>query len=88
MTDCYQEQDTVVVVVLVPGLLPRLLNIAEGYRAEGSLRQAMDIYFDLVEKYPRTPEACRAQEILLLIGERHERQGEFHQARSLYERLL
>jgi hypothetical protein len=76
------------VVVVVPGLLPRLLNIANGYRVAGDLRQASDIYFTLVEEHPQTPEAARAWVLLLQIGEEYERQGETRQARSLYERLF
>lgn len=69
-------------------LLSRLLKIADGYRAEYAHRQAMEMYFELVENHPHTPEGQRARETLLEIGECYERNGEFRQARSLYERLL
>lgn len=69
-------------------LLTRLLKIADGYRAENALRQAIEIYFELVEHYPSTPEAREAWQRLTKIGEQYERSGEFRQARSLYQRLL
>lgn len=69
-------------------LLGRLLKIADGYRAENALHQAMSIYFELAEKYPGTPEASDALERLLEIGDRYEQEGEVRQARSLYERML
>lgn len=69
-------------------LLARLLNIADCYRLDHAIRQAIEIYWELVEEYPETSEALQAREQLLRIGEQHEQAGEFHQARSLYERLL
>ena len=69
-------------------LLTHLLRIADGYRAENALRQAIEIYFELVENHPDTPEATQANQRLTEIGEQYERSGEFRQARSLYKRLL
>jgi hypothetical protein len=69
-------------------LLSRLLKIAEGYCKEKAIRQAVEIYFEMVETQSHTPEALVAREELLRIGEQYERNGEFRQARSLYERLL
>ncbi len=69
-------------------LLTRLLKIADGYHAENAPRQAIEIYFELVENYPSTLEAKQAQRRLTEIGEQYEQSGEFRQARSLYERLL
>jgi hypothetical protein len=70
------------------GLLARLLTIAERYRAEGAHRQAVPIYFELAEGHPETAEGQSARQALLEVGEWYERNGEFRQARSLYERLL
>ena len=69
-------------------LLTRLLKIADSYLRENAFRQAIEIYFELVEKHPNTPEAEQARQRLAEIGEYYERWGEFRQARSLYERLL
>ena len=69
-------------------LLTHLLRIADGYRAENALRQAIEIYFELVENHPHMPEAQQARHRLTEIGEQYERSGEFRQARSLYQRLL
>ena len=69
-------------------LLTRLLKIADGYRAEKALRQAIEIYFELAENHPATPAAQQAQKRLTEIGEQYERSGEFRQARGIYERLL
>ena len=69
-------------------LLTKLLQMADRYRAENSLRQAMSIYFELAEDHAGAPEAYDALERLLEIAMQYENGGEMHQARSLYERLL
>lgn len=69
-------------------LLTKLLHIADMYRAEDSIRQAMSIYFELAEEHSGTPEAYDALERLLEIAKNYEDAGEIRQARSLYERLL
>ncbi len=69
-------------------LLTRLLKIADSYHAENAPRQAIEIYFELVENHPDTPEAQQAQRRLTEIGEQYEQSGGFRQARSLYQRLL
>jgi hypothetical protein len=42
----------------------------------------------LIEEHPDTPEGQRARQAVLEIGEWHERNGAYRQARTLYERLL
>lgn len=69
-------------------LLAHLLRIADVFRREGSLRQATDIYFALVEQHEGTAEAREARKCLMDIAIARERAREWRQARSLYERLL
>ncbi|HUY88111.1 MAG TPA: hypothetical protein VMV10_05225 [Pirellulales bacterium] len=68
--------------------MSKLLNLADMYRAENSIHQAMSIYFELAEEHAGAPEAYDALERLLEIAKSHEDAGELRQARSLYERLL
>ena len=80
----------------VPGVVPdgqsrvlvELLKLADTYRGTGSVRQGIEIYFELVEKYDETPEARMAGERLLEVARAFERGGELRQARGIYERLL
>lgn len=69
-------------------LLARLLHMAELYRSEKALRQAVEIFFELAEHHDDTPEAAEARQQLLEIGDLYEKSGEFRQARGIYERLL
>jgi hypothetical protein len=69
-------------------VLVRLLKMADTYRGTGSLRQAIEIYFELVNKYDETSEARMAEERLMEVGRTYERSGELRQARGIYERLL
>ncbi len=69
-------------------LLARLLRMADGYRRENAPRQAIHLYFQVMNEHPDSPEGKQAREWLLEIGEQYERNGELRQARSLYEQLL
>lgn len=69
-------------------MLERLLKMADSYRSTNALHQAAEMYFELVEKHPETPEAARAEQSLIEMGDNHQRQGELRQARSIFERLL
>ena len=69
-------------------VLARLLEMADAYRGENALRQAVAIYFTLVEKYEDSPEAAQAFDRLMEIAEQHERAGEPRNARGIYDRLL
>ena len=69
-------------------LLWHLLKIADGYRADGSIRQAREIYFMLAEEHGDSPEAEQARGRLMEIAEAFEQAGELRQARGIYERLL
>jgi len=70
------------------GLLDRSLAMADTYRAGGHLRQAIELYFSVVEGHLHTAQAGRAFGRLMEIAERYEEAGERHEARSIYERLL
>jgi hypothetical protein len=69
-------------------MLAHLLQMADGYLAQGALWHAMEIYLKIVKQHDETPEARLACERLLWIAERHEKNGKGHLARSIYERLL
>lgn len=69
------------------GVAARLYRMADRYMDQNAIRQATEIYFELVEEFADTPSAPLARERLLDIGEHYERNGEFHLARGIYERL-
>ena len=69
-------------------LLDHLLAMADDYRTENSLRQAMELYFLLLEAHRDTPQGGQACQRLMRIAEAYEDGGERHLARSIYERLL
>jgi hypothetical protein len=71
-----------------PPALARLMKVADGYFVSGAVRQATELYFQILEKHADTPQAARARERLMAIAERYEKANERRQARSLYERLL
>ncbi|WOJ88524.1 hypothetical protein RZS28_11890 [Methylocapsa polymorpha] len=68
--------------------LDHLLIMAQRYRSEGNLRQAMDIYWTLSEDHSDTAQGQGAQDKLLELAGVYERDGYRHQARAVYERLL
>jgi hypothetical protein len=68
--------------------LDHLLAMAQRYRREGSLRQAMAIYWTLSEDYFETEQGRGAQSGLLEMADYFENDGSRHQARAIYERLL
>lgn len=69
-------------------VLDRLLAMAQTYRSEGGIRQAMDMYWELLEDFPGTPQAEEARKVLLDLAMSYERNGARREARSIYERLL
>jgi len=68
--------------------LDHLFCMAQHYRSEGNLRQAMEIYWMLSEDHTETAQGQVAQEKLLEMADVYERVGSRHQARAVYERLL
>jgi hypothetical protein len=69
-------------------VLSRLLAMADSYVRAGSLRQAMEMYFELYNSHPDTPEASLAEKRILEVARRHEEDGELHSARAIYEQLV
>ena len=69
-------------------ILARLLSMADAYRESGSLRQAIEIYFELIREHADTPQGHRAEERLFDVARSYERSGELRQARGIYEQLL
>jgi TolA-binding protein len=68
--------------------LERLLVMAQRYRKEGNLREAMELFWTLVQDHPKTLQAASAKSELLALAESYERAGNQHIARGMYERLL
>jgi hypothetical protein len=68
--------------------MERILGMADRYRADHLLRQAAEMYFEVVDRSKRAPELARARERLLEIAEHYENIGAPHQARGIYERFL
>jgi hypothetical protein len=69
-------------------VLPRLLAMADFYLKEGSLRQALEMYFDLYRNHEDSPEAAKAEDRILDVARIHEENGELHVARAIYEQLI
>ncbi len=69
-------------------LLERLLSMAQRYRSEGNVREAMGLYWKLAGDHPGTAEADAAGAMLLELAASYERNDAPHMARSIYERLL
>ena len=68
--------------------LDHLFDMAQHYRSEGNLRQAMEIYWMLSEDHTETAQGQVAQDKLMEMADVYERVGSRHQARAVYERLL
>lgn len=68
-------------------LVERLLSMAQQYQSEGSVQQATEIYWTLVDSYSGTTQADTAKAVLLELAETYERNGARRMARSMYERL-
>ena len=69
-------------------VLRHLLALADRYRSEGARRQAMDIYWSLVDTHPDTREAGQARQRLLQLAGDFDQEGMHRAARDIYERLL
>ncbi len=69
-------------------LLEHLFTMAQHYRKEGNYREATELFWKLVDEHSETPQADAAKTELLALAEGHERAGNQHMARSMYERLL
>jgi len=69
-------------------VLARLLAMADTYRESGSLRQAIEMYFELIREHADTPQALQAEKRLMGVARSYEQAGELRQARGIYEQLL
>ncbi len=69
-------------------VIARLLALADTYRETGSLRQSIELYFELVRQHAETPHALMAEDRLMEIARSYELAGELRQARGIYEQLL
>lgn len=69
-------------------LLTRLVLMAQRYRQQGQMRQATEMFWTLIKDYPETPESEVAKAELLKLAEGHERAGNLHMARGMYEQLM
>ena len=65
----------------------RLLEMADRYLAENAFRQAIEMYFEMIEKRSGNGTAKQARERLMGIAEQWELLGKRRQARAIYERL-
>jgi hypothetical protein len=69
-------------------MLDQLLGMADRYRGEGHVRQAMEMYWALVDQHAGTAQAKSARLGLMGQAQTYEQQGARHVARAIYERLL
>jgi hypothetical protein len=69
-------------------ILTRLLGMADTYREAGSVRQAIEMYFELIREHAESPQALQAEDRLLDVAQHYEMGGELRQARGIYEQLL
>jgi hypothetical protein len=69
-------------------VLENLIGMADLYARNGSVRQAMELYFELVIEHDGSDQSILAYDRLVAIAQRYECRGELRQARGIYERLL
>jgi hypothetical protein len=67
--------------------LDHLLAMAHQYHREGSVWQAMEMYWMLSEDHSGTAQSLDAQKSLFELAETYERDDSRHLARAVYERL-
>lgn len=64
-----------------------ILRMARAWQAAGHVNEAIHTYTELLTRYPGTFVAQEAAEELHLLAQSYEKQGKYHLARSLYEKL-
>lgn len=69
-------------------ILTRLLQMADVYLRQDAPKQAIEMYFQLVDGHGQTWEGQQARDRLMDVAAGYESQGLLRQARSIYERLL
>ncbi len=68
-------------------LVSQMLKRAELWQEDEKIHQARDMYFRLVENFPDTDEAHKAEERLLTMAQELEEEGKVYMAMSIYDRL-
>jgi len=68
-------------------LVSVMLKRAESWQQDEKIHQAIDMYFRLVENFPETDEAHKAEEQLLSIAQELEEKGKVYMAMSICDRL-
>ncbi|MGA9926869.1 MAG: hypothetical protein WBQ29_25970 [Isosphaeraceae bacterium] len=69
-------------------VLDHLLGMADMYARNGSLRQAIELYFTLIIEHDGTEQSVQACDRIMAVAQRYESNGELRLARGIYERLL
>jgi hypothetical protein len=69
-------------------VLEHLLGMADVYARNGSLREAIELYFSLIIEHDGTEQSVQASDRIMAVALRYESNGELHLARGIYERLL
>jgi len=64
-----------------------MLKRAESWQQDEKIHQAIATYFKLVENFPETDEAHKAEERLLSMAQELEEKGKVYMAMSIYDRL-
>jgi len=68
-------------------LVSQMLKRAELWQEDEKIHQARDMYFRLVENFPDTDEAHKAEERLLTMAQELEEEGKVYMAMSIYDKL-
>jgi hypothetical protein len=69
-------------------VLDHLISMANLYARNGSLRQAIELYFALVNEHGDTDQSVQACDRLMAVAQQYENNGELRLARGIYERIL
>ncbi|MGA7502420.1 MAG: hypothetical protein WBX00_37465 [Isosphaeraceae bacterium] len=69
-------------------VLEHLLGMADVYARNGSLREAIELYFTLIIEHDGTEQSVQACDRIMTVAQRYESNGELHLARGIYERIL
>ena len=69
-------------------VLDHLISMASLYARNGSLRQAIELYFALVNEHGGTDQSVQACDRLMAVAQHYENHGELRLARGIYERIL
>jgi len=64
-----------------------MLKRAESWQRDEKIHQAIATYFKLVENFPETDEAHKAEERLLTMAQKLGEKGQVYMAMSIYDKL-